>query len=102
MKWVRSEICFLESWQQRVLPDVSSDQSLPKVQVMTRPTTPLLISVGWIGLVLATFVVVEASSLRSWLYLVVIALLPPLLVNRLWNRDPGETRAGLSHITDSK
>jgi multisubunit Na+/H+ antiporter MnhG subunit len=69
---------------------------------MTRPTTPLLISIGWIGLVLATFVVVEASSLRSWLYLIVIALLPPLLAHRLWNRDPGETGAGLSHITDSK
>jgi len=34
--------------------------------------------------------------------LIAIALLPPLLVNRLWNRDPNETRAGLSHITDSK
>lgn len=66
---------------------------------MTRPTTPLLISIGWIGLVLATFVVIEASSLRSWLYLIAIALVPPLLVNRLWNRDPAETREGLSHIT---
>jgi len=46
--------------------------------------TRWLISLGWVAAVLLAFFVVDASSLRSWLYLTTAALVPPLVLNGLW------------------
>ena len=39
-----------------------------------------LISISWIAIALLTFVVVDASSFRSWLYLMTVALVPPIVL----------------------
>jgi len=52
----------------------------------------LLISLCWIGAVMLTFFVADASSLRSWLYLTTAALVPPVVLNGLWH-GPSQTIA---------
>ena len=38
------------------------------------------ISICWIALALLTIFVVDASSFRSWLYLMTVALVPPIVL----------------------
>ena len=52
----------------------------------------VLISLCWIAVVLLAFFVADASSLRSWLYLTTVALVPPVVLNGLW-RAPSQTTA---------
>ena len=52
----------------------------------------LLISLCWIGAVVLAFFVADASSLRSWLYLTTVALVPPIVLNGLWHA-PSQTIA---------
>ena len=52
-----------------------------------------LISISWIAIALLTFFVVDASSFRSWLYLMTVALVPPIVLIGLWHDNPGKTIA---------
>jgi hypothetical protein len=52
-----------------------------------------LISISWIAIALLTFFVVDASSFRSWLYLMTVALAPPIVLIGLWHDNPGKTIA---------
>jgi hypothetical protein len=38
----------------------------------------------WIAVTLVAFFIVDASSARSWMYLATAALVPPLVLLRLW------------------
>jgi len=50
--------------------------------------TRWLISLCWIAVALVTFFAVDASSLRSWLYLTTVALVPPIVLFGLWHDGP--------------
>ena len=52
-----------------------------------------LISISWIAIALLTFFVVDASSFRSWLYLMTVALAPPIMLIGLRHDNPGKTIA---------
>jgi len=42
-----------------------------------------------------TFFAVDASSFRGWLYLMTVALVPPIVLLGLWYDNPGRTIAEL-------
>lgn len=60
---------------------------------MASRRTRWLISISWIAIALLTFFVVDASSFRSWLYLMTVALVPPTVLIGLWHDNPGKTIA---------
>jgi hypothetical protein len=45
------------------------------------------LTVTWIGLLLVAFALVDISTVRSWLTLIVLAVVPPLMLLWLWNDD---------------
>jgi hypothetical protein len=47
----------------------------------------------WIAVALLTFFTVDPSSFRSWLYLMTVALIPPIVLLGLWHDNPGQTIA---------
>jgi hypothetical protein len=51
------------------------------------------ISICWIAAALLTFFAVDASSFRSLLYLMTVALVPPIVLLGLWHNNPGQTIA---------
>jgi len=51
------------------------------------------ISICWIAVALLTFFTVDPSSFRSWLYLMTVALVPPIVLLGLWQDNPGQTIA---------
>ena len=51
------------------------------------------ISLCWIAVALLTFLAVDASSFRNWLYLMTVALVPPIVLLGLWHNNPGQTIA---------
>ena len=55
--------------------------------------TRWLLSLCWIAVALLIFFAVDASSLRSWLYLTIVSLVPPIVLNGLWRDTPGVTIA---------
>ena len=54
--------------------------------------TRWLISLCWIAAVLLAFFAADASSVRSWMYLTTVALVPPIVLNGLW-REPTQSIA---------
>jgi hypothetical protein len=61
------------------------------------PRIEWILAVCWIAASLAVFLVVEASSPRSWLYLTVLALGPPAAMIGLWPKAPRETVDDVIH-----
>ena len=51
------------------------------------------ISICWIAVALLSFFAVDASSFRNWLYLMTVALVPPIVLRGLWHDNPGQTIA---------
>ena len=64
---------------------------------MTHSRVVWLLAVCWIALSIAVFLAIDASSGRSWLYLVAIALGPPIALIRLWPEDAPLTAAEMMH-----
>ena len=60
---------------------------------MASRRTRWLISICGIAVALPTFFAVDASSFRSWLYLMTVALVPPIVLLGLWHDNPGQTIA---------
>jgi hypothetical protein len=56
-----------------------------------------ILSACWIAVAALVFLAVGASSGRSWLYLVAIALGPPVALVRLWPEDAPQTAAEMMH-----
>lgn len=46
---------------------------------------------------LAIFLTVDAPSTRSWIYLAVVALLPPIVLIRLWPEAREQTADDVLH-----
>lgn len=64
---------------------------------MSNVRTAWLIAACWVAATLVVFLAVDASSTRSWIYLVAIALLPPVALIRLWPAAPQQTAADVIH-----
>jgi len=69
---------------------------------MTIPSPRWTISAGWIAASLLIFLVLEASSTRSWMYLVTIALVPPIVLLALWPGPRMQTIADVTRGTDGR
>jgi hypothetical protein len=64
---------------------------------MTTPRIEWILSACWIAVSLAIFMAVDASSTRSWLYLIAVAVLPPIALIRLWPQPPQQTADDIIH-----
>jgi hypothetical protein len=61
-----------------------------------------IIAACWIAISLAVFLAVDASSTRSWIYLAVVALLPPVALMRLWPETGQQTADDVIHGRESR
>jgi len=64
---------------------------------VTHPRTQWLLAGVWIAASLVVFLAIDASSTRSWIYLAAAALLPPIVVIRLWPAPPQQTADDVIH-----
>jgi hypothetical protein len=69
---------------------------------MTIPSLRWTLSAGWIVASLLIFFGVDASSTRSWMYLVTVALVPPIVLLSLWPRPRAQTIADVIRGTDGR
>jgi hypothetical protein len=65
--------------------------------IVTHPRTKWLLVAVWIAVTLVVFLAIDASSTRSWIYLAAAALLPPIVVIRLWPAPPQQTVDDVIH-----
>jgi hypothetical protein len=65
--------------------------------IVTHPRAQWLLAGIWIAASVIVFLVIEASSTRSWIYLAAVALLPPIVVIRLWPAPPQQTIDDVIH-----
>ncbi|MBI2828481.1 MAG: hypothetical protein HYX77_04320 [Acidobacteria bacterium] len=69
---------------------------------MTRAASyiPWWISAVWISLTLLTALGVDASSVRSWMLVTTIGIVPVGVLLKLWNDGPPATVAEVLHATE--
>jgi len=67
---------------------------------MASSNAPWWISAVGVSLTFLTAVAVDASSVRSWMLMTTIAVVPAVVLLRLWNDGPPETVAEVLHATD--
>lgn len=56
----------------------------------------------WVGLALLTFSFSEAPSPRMWLVLFAGAVIPPMILLRIWNEGPEPTVAEILRRTEDR
>ncbi|PYR69758.1 MAG: hypothetical protein DMF87_25165 [Acidobacteria bacterium] len=64
---------------------------------MTNVRTAWIVAACWVAVTLAVFLLVDASSARSWVYLAAVALLPPVALIRLWPTPSPQTVDDIIH-----
>jgi hypothetical protein len=64
---------------------------------MTSPQTRWVIAACWIVAALIGFFAIDASSARSWLYLLTVAFVPPAILFGLWHDDRSQSVADIMH-----
>jgi hypothetical protein len=64
---------------------------------MATPHMRWTLSAGWIAAAALAFLAIDASSLRSWMYLVTVALVPPMVLISLWPEPQHQTIRDLMH-----
>ena len=69
---------------------------------MTIPSLRWTLSTGWIVASLLIFFGLDASSTRSWMYLVTVALVPPIVLLSLWPGPRAQTIADVMRGTDGR
>jgi hypothetical protein len=65
--------------------------------IVTHPGVQWLLAAIWIAASVVVFLAIDASSTRSWIYLAAVALLPPIVVIRLWPTPPQQTIDDVIH-----
>ena len=60
------------------------------------------ISAAWVSLSLLLALVADASSVRSWMLVTIVGVIPPLVLLKLWNDGPPPTIAEVLHATELK
>jgi hypothetical protein len=56
----------------------------------------------WAALSLLVFMALDASSLRSWIALIVTGMVPPVVFIGLWNEGPPPTIAEVLRATEDR
>jgi hypothetical protein len=69
---------------------------------MSQPSMRWMLSAGWIVVALSVFLALDASSTRSWMYLVTVALVPPIVLLSLWPGSRAQTIADVTRGTDGR
>ena len=69
---------------------------------MTTPILQWTLSAAWIAVSLVIFLALDASSARSWMYLVTVAIVPPIVLLALWPGARAQTIADVTHGTDGR
>jgi len=64
---------------------------------MIIPRLEWILSACWIAVSLAVFLALDASSTRSWLYLLAIGLVPPIALICLWPQAPQQSIDDVIH-----
>ena len=64
---------------------------------MINVRTAWIVAACWVAVTLAVFLLVDASSARSWVYLAAVALLPPVALIRLWPTPSPQTVDDIIH-----
>jgi hypothetical protein len=65
-------------------------------------TSSWWISAVWVSLTLLVALVADASSVRSWMLVTIVGVIPPLVLLKLWNNGPSPTIAEVLHATELK
>ena len=60
---------------------------------MSIPHPRWVLSGCWVAIVAVAFFAIDASSSRSWMLLLTIAFVPPVVLVRLWPEDQRQTVA---------
>jgi hypothetical protein len=60
------------------------------------------ISAVWVSLTLLVALAAEGSSVRSWMLVMVVGVIPPAVLLRLWSDGPSPTIAEVLHATERK
>jgi hypothetical protein len=69
---------------------------------MTSSAVPWRISAVWISLTLLTFLAIDPSSFRNWVLVTTMAVVPSLVLLRLWSDGPPQTVAEVLHATEGR
>jgi len=69
---------------------------------MKSANIPWWISAVWASLMLLAAVLLDASSLRSWMLMTTVAVVPGAVLLTLWNNGPPPTVAELLHATEGR
>jgi hypothetical protein len=64
---------------------------------MSTIRTEWILAACWIAASLAVFLAIDASSTRSWMYLIAIAVVPSIALIRLWPQPPQPTADDVIH-----
>ena len=67
---------------------------------MSSSYIPWLISAGWASLTLLTFLVLDVSPVHNWVLVTTIAIVPALVLLKLWSDGPPPTIAEVLHETE--
>ena len=63
---------------------------------------PWWMSALWISLALLTFLALDPTSLRNWLMVTTIGIVPCLLLLKLWSDGPSPTVTEVLHATEAR
>ena len=88
---------FPDRWPSARPSAVSFIKALLKAGPMINPRTEWILSACWIAASLAVFFVIDASSTRSWLYLIIAAVGPPVALIALWPHPPQQSIDDVIH-----
>lgn len=69
---------------------------------MTSSPVPWRISAVWIALMLLTFMAIDPWSVRNWVLVTTMAVVPPLVLLKLWSDGPPQTVAEVLHATEGR
>jgi len=69
---------------------------------MTSSAVPWRISAVWIFLMLLTFMAIDPTSIRNWVVVTTMAVVPSLVLLRLWNDGPSPTVAEVLHAAENR
>ena len=60
------------------------------------------ISAAWVSLSLLLALVADVSSVRSWMIVTIVGVVPALVLLKVWNDGPPPTIAEVLHATELK
>ena len=76
--------------------------TLERQVVMASSPVPRWISVVWVSLTFLTFLVLDASSFRNWVIVTTIAVVPSVVLLRLWSDGPPPTVAEVLRAAEDR